>query len=105
MVEIGFVVILLGGTWILPNTIEAMVKRYLSITGPRSDQVTVLIFTGIMLSALLVMLYVGVRRARRLMRTELVARGHTLCIPCGYDLQAHGDADRCPECGARRTVS
>ena len=37
------------------------------------------------------------RRHRRRAAREGAARG--LCPTCGYDLRAHGEGERCPECG------
>ncbi len=38
-------------------------------------------------------------RCRRFLRSELIARGVPICLPCGYDLRGQNDP-RCPECGA-----
>jgi hypothetical protein len=41
-----------------------------------------------------------IRKARARRRTDL-----WLCPSCGYDLRAHGEDERCPECGTVRAAS
>jgi len=39
------------------------------------------------------------RPLQRLLRLELVERGISVCIECGYDLRGQTTFARCPECG------
>ncbi len=41
---------------------------------------------------------------RQPVRRAMRPRGVRVCVECGYDLTAHADTERCPECGATAQV-
>jgi predicted RNA-binding Zn-ribbon protein involved in translation (DUF1610 family) len=81
------------------NAIEAHIKRALGISGSLSDAVAAGVFILLMVGILSWMIIRDLSKTRCIIRTELLQRGHELCVECGYDLRGQQQL-RCPECGA-----
>lgn len=97
-IVVGAALQMIVGTILFTRPLARFVSTYLATgAGWFGDTAA-----GAIIAFITGMVFMGVTNStiRKHIRMELVARGFTICVQCGYDLRGLTEL-RCPECGLR----